>query len=120
MERKTCDHTFKFRIYLDEEISVSERLIKTNVDFFKKAKEKIDQERFDILNPDVYECRYLDLAEDIVEELVFTKENIQRLKEEFCKRIMESENPFDICCVDVDGGYYYEDGELLEDKVKIE
>ena len=117
MERKTCDHIFKFRIHLDDEISTSERLIKTNVDFFEKAEKKIDQEGLTI---DEYGYKKLDMAEDMVDELVFTKEEIQKLKEELCKRIMESENPFNICCVDLDGGYYYEDGELLEDKIKIE
>ena len=41
----------------------------------------------------------------LVEEKYFTKEKIDELKQIFIRRIQECENPFDIVCVDWDGGY---------------
>jgi hypothetical protein len=47
----------------------------------------------------------LDAAEEIVAKKYFTQERINELKQELIQRIQECENPFDICCVDMDGGY---------------
>ncbi len=43
--------------------------------------------------------------EDLVQSKYFTKEKIEELKEILIKKIRESENPFTINCVDIDGGY---------------
>lgn len=43
--------------------------------------------------------------EEEVQERYFTKERIEELKREFVKKIQETENPFEIYCVDVDGDY---------------
>ena len=51
--------------------------------------------------------------EDLVQEKYFTKERIEELKQEFIKRIQECENPFNICCVDKDGGYNVTEDQLF-------
>ena len=51
--------------------------------------------------------------EDFVQNRYFTKEKIEELKQEFIKRIQECENPFNICCVDKDGGYNVTEEELF-------
>jgi len=50
--------------------------------------------------------------EDLIQSKYFTKEKIEELKEIFIKKIRESENPFIIDCVDIDGGY-----EITEDRL---
>ena len=52
-------------------------------------------------------------------DIVFTKAKINELKKELCKKIMESENPFDISCTDWDGGYLVEESDLLEHKLTL-
>ena len=47
----------------------------------------------------------LDTAEEIVTKKYFTQERINELKQELIQKIQECENPFDICCVDMDEGY---------------
>lgn len=68
--------------------------------------------RDDVLTKEIYtrplttpsdESSY-DLEMEIARQY-FTKERIDALKIEFCKRILEEENPFDINCWDTDGDY---------------
>lgn len=54
-----------------------------------------------------------DYEENLVLEKYFTKEKIEELKQKFIKEIQESENPFNIYCVDVDGGYNVTEEELF-------
>ena len=54
-----------------------------------------------------------DRQENLVLEKYFTKEKIEELKQKFIKEIQESENPFDIYCVDRDGGYNVKEEELF-------
>ena len=64
------------------------------------------------INEDGYgsECKR---RENLVQERYFTKERIEELKKEFIKRIQECENPFDIYCIDKDGGYNVTENELF-------
>ena len=55
----------------------------------------------------------LDKDENLVKERYFTPERIQEYKDYFCKLIQESENPFDIHCVDWDGGWNVTEEELF-------
>ena len=57
---------------------------------------------------------YWDKIEQLVKEKYFTKERIQEFKDYFCKLIQESENPFNICCVDQDGGWNVTEEELFK------
>lgn len=52
--------------------------------------------------------------EMLVESKYFTKQKIEELKTMFIKRIQESENPFNICCVDRDGNYNVTEDELFD------
>ncbi len=52
--------------------------------------------------------------EKTVEKAYFTKERIEELKKEVIRQIEKSENPFNIECVDRDGGY-----EVTEDMLFI-
>ena len=47
----------------------------------------------------------LDAAEETVRKKYFIQERINELKQELIQKIQECENPFEICCVDIDGGY---------------
>ena len=47
----------------------------------------------------------MDKQTSLVKEKYFTKEKIDELKKMFIQRIQECENPFDIICVERDGGY---------------
>ena len=51
--------------------------------------------------------------EDLVQSKYFTKERIEQLKEELIKKIRESENPFTIDCVDIDGDYNVTEEQLF-------
>lgn len=52
--------------------------------------------------------------EDLVQSKYFTKEKIEELKEILIKKIRESENPFKIDCVDIDGGYNVTQEQLFD------
>lgn len=55
----------------------------------------------------------LDECEDLVMEKYFTQDKIDTLKDKLIKMIKESKNPFNIRCVDVDGGYNITEDELF-------
>lgn len=57
--------------------------------------------------------RQMQEHEDLIQSKYFTKERIKQLKEEFIKKIRESENPFTIDCVDIDGGYNVTEEQLF-------
>jgi hypothetical protein len=63
-----------------------------NVEYFDAIKEKIN----------------------FVEKKYFTKDKIEELKEIFIRKIRESENPFNIYCVDKDGGYNVTEDQLFD------
>ena len=88
---------FRFKAYIDDwNILHPERTIYTN------------------MFPEEYEldCPELEEKQETVKNLYFTPERIQKIKEEMCKKIMET--PLTIECVDSDGGYRVEESELLE------
>lgn len=118
-KRKTCEHVFKYRVTLAGDLDEIVKTVKTNVDFFEKVDRKYqDMRKTDPMN---YEWNQkMKLTEDMVQNIYFTKEVIQEMKEEICRRIMETPVPFHIFCSDLDGGYYYDEGELLEDIRTIE
>ena len=45
------------------------------------------------------------VLENEIARQYFTKERIDAIKIEFCKQILEADNPFDIYCWDTDGNY---------------
>ncbi len=118
MAKKECEHVFKYRVRLRDDIEETEKTVKTNVDFFEKVDRKYKTLKKE--DPRGYEYKQLTLAENMVQDIYFTKEVIQEMKEELCRRIMDTRNPFHIFCCDLDGGYEYDEGELLEDIRTIE
>ena len=56
----------------------------------------------------------LEEEEDLVQEKYFTQEKIDELKKKLVDRIMSEKNPFDISCVDVDGGYNVTEEQLFK------
>jgi hypothetical protein len=52
-----------------------------------------------------YTDEELNAAEETVRKKYFTQERINELKQQLIQKIQEFENPFEICCVDIDGGY---------------
>ena len=98
---------FKFRISLDskftnDEITIYTKPLDVNIElklldneWFEKNKNNID-ESID---------SQMKAQKDLVQEKYFTQKKIDELKLKFIQRIQECKNPFNICCVDRDGGY---------------
>lgn len=61
--------------------------------------------------------KFYDSQEEIVQKKYFTQEKIDELKQIFIQQILESDNPFDICCVDRDGGWNVTEDQLLNIEV---
>ncbi len=55
-----------------------------------------------------------DENEKLVQKKYFTPERINELKLKLIQKIQECQNPFDIYCVDVDGGYNVTEDELFD------
>ena len=55
-----------------------------------------------------------DENEKLVQKKYFTQERINELKLKLIQEIQECQNPFDIYCVDVDGGYKVTEDELFD------
>lgn len=100
-EKKYVDNdVFRFRISLQDD--TMDRTVYTKP--FPNIIASTDEEFYDAMQKE----------EDLVEEKYFTKERIEELKEEFIRKIRDTENPFNICCVDRDGGYNVTEDELLD------
>jgi DNA segregation ATPase FtsK/SpoIIIE-like protein len=99
------EHVFEYSVRLRDDF-VSDEHIYTNIDFVKNIKQKY---------PEITdEWQQMALVEDGIQSIYFTKEKIDQLKEELCRRIMEDPNPFYINCTDWDGGYEVDESQLLE------
>ena len=100
------DHVFQYRVSLNSDLDTIEVPVYTNVDFMAQY----GNEPYETSMPKCEQC---------IEDIVFTKKKIDELKKELCKKIMESENPFNISCVDWDGGYLVEESDILENKLTL-
>ena len=58
--------------------------------------------------------QFNDKTDEVVLNKYFTKERIEGLKDEFIRKIRESDNPFNIVCVDIDGDYNVTQEELFD------
>lgn len=58
--------------------------------------------------------KFYNSQEDLVQKKYFTQEKIDELKQIFIKLIQESKCPFDIYCVDRDGGYNVTEDKLFD------
>lgn len=100
------DHVFEYRVSLKSDFDMIDVPVYTNIDFMKQY----GDEPYETSMPKCEQC---------IEDIVFTKARINELKKELCKKIMESENPFNISCVDWDGGYLVEESDILENKLTL-
>lgn len=100
------DHVFKYMVSLKSDLDMVDVPVYTNIDF-------MEQYRNEPYETSMPKC------EQFIEDIVFTKEKINELKKALCKKIMETENPFLISCVDWDGGYLVEESDLLEHKLTL-
>jgi len=106
---------FRFRISLknefeDDEITIYTKPLDVNIElklldneWFEKNKNNID-ESIDIQTK---------AQKDLVQERYFTQQKIDELKLKLIQRIQECKNPFNICCVDMDGGYNVTEEQLF-------
>ena len=101
------DHVFQYRVSLNSDLDTIDVPVYTNIDFM----EQYGNEPYETSMPKCEQC---------IEDIVFTKAKINELKKELCKKIMESENPFDIYCTDWDGGYLVEESDILENKLTLD
>lgn len=100
-EKKYVDNdVFKFRCTLRGNIAVFD------VTVFTKP--------FD--NDNDYELSLIgcDENEKLVQKKYFTPERISELKHKLIQEIQECQNPFDIYCIDVDGGYNVTEDQLFD------
>jgi hypothetical protein len=105
------NHVFKYTIHLKGDIRLPDERIYTNIDFSDRVEKQ---------NPDIKDSwELMRKTEDEIESIYFTKEKIDQLKKELCKRIMEDPNPFNISCTDWDGGYEVDESQLLENIVDV-
>lgn len=105
MEEKTYvpNDVFKYRISLKEDLSLFKEVNVYVKPFPNPWDDNYDEEN----EMSLYE------KEDFLKEKFFTKEKIQELKNEFLIKFISEKNPFDISCIDVDGGYNVTENQLF-------
>ena len=96
---------FRFRISLKRELELDDITVYTKPfpDFPLGKYESNEQVQ-----------KFYDSQEDLVQERYFTQQKIDELKLKLIQKIQECENPFNICCVDRDGGYYVTEEQLFD------
>ena len=104
MDNQFVDNdVFKYRVSLNSDIELDN--ITVYVKPFPQPWHKDYDESKDLS---------LEEKEDLVQEKYFTKEKIAELKQKLIEKINAEENPFDIYCVDVDGGYNVTEDKLFK------
>jgi hypothetical protein len=105
MNKEYVDNdVFRFRISLKSELELDDITIYTKPfpDFpisEYKSEEQVQ--------------KFYDDQEDLVQEKYFTQQKIDELKLKLIQKIQECKNPFNICCVDRDGGYNVTEDQLF-------
>ena len=119
-DKKYVDNdVFVFSVYLNRGFDSIEKTIYTKPLMEDAVDKEVELRRQEAKDPNA------DFEDDVmweamkdyekkVQDKYFTPERIEELKKEFCRRIMESENPFMISCTDTDGGYNVTEDELFD------
>ena len=95
---------FRFRISLDRNFTDDEITIYTkSFPDFPIGEYKSEEQT----------QKFYDAQEDLVQEKYFTQQKINELKLKLIQKIQECKNPFNICCVDRDGGYNVTEKDLF-------
>ena len=105
MNKEYVDNdVFKFRISLKSEFEDKDITIYTKpFPDFPIGEYKSDEQL----------QKFYDDQEDLVQEKYFTQQKIDELKLKLIQKIQECKNPFNICCVDRDGGYNVTEDQLF-------
>jgi len=109
MAKVEANHVFKFSVSVPG-LSIN-KTVYTNIDFSKKYDNLFtkEEERFKVLA-----C-----TEQEVQNLYFTKEVVEKMRQILADKILSGEAVIEIQCTDWDGGYEVEESELLENIIKI-
>ena len=97
--------------YVDNDVFKFRCSLKSNIDYFDVT---VFTKPFN--NDTDYELPLIGRGENekLVQKKYFTPERINELKLKLIQEIQECQNPFDIYCVDVDGGYNVTEDELFD------
>lgn len=105
-DKKYVDNdVFVFRISLKDELELNDITVYTKPfpDLLLLGKSCTEEDWYKEYNK----------QEDLVQEKYFTQQKIDELKLKLIQKIQECKNPFNICCVDRDGGYNVTEDELF-------
>lgn len=109
MAKVEANHVFKFTVSVPS--LFIDKNVYTNIDFSKKYKNLFANAE--------EEFKALACTEQEVQNLYFTKEVVDRMRQILADKILSGEAVIEIQCTDWDGGYAVEEEELLENIVKI-
>lgn len=103
MKEKYVDNdVFKFRI------SLNHKFINDEITIYTKSFPELDY-----IYSEIDWWEEYNKQDDVVKEKYFTQQKIDELKLKFIQKIQECKNPFDICCIDRDGGYNVTEKDLF-------
>ena len=106
MEKKYVDNdVFKFRVSLRWDLRDC-----PDITIYTKPFQSFPIEKY---KSEEQVIEFYDSQEDLVQKKYFTQQKIDELKLKFIQRIQECKNPFNICCVDRDGGYNVTEDQLF-------
>lgn len=106
MNKEYVDNdVFKYRISLDWDFCNEEIAVYTKPfpDLPLLGKETTEEDWYKEYNK----------QEKLIQEKYFTQQKIDELKLKLIQKIQECKNPFNICCVDRDGGYNVTEDQLF-------
>jgi len=106
MNKEYVDNdVFRFKISLKSELELDDITVYTKPfpDLPLLGKEATEEDWYKEYNK----------QEDLVQEKYFTQQKIDELKLKLIQKIQECKNPFNICCVDRDGGYNVTEKQLF-------
>jgi len=95
---------FRFRI------SLNSKFINDEITIYTKPFPDFPLDEYETENKT---RKFYNDQEDLVQEKYFTQQKIDELKIKFIQKIQECKNPFNICCVDRDGGYNITEKDLF-------
>lgn len=104
MNKKYVDNdVFQFRIQVDNDLFGKEITVYTKP-FHKFILGELSEKEW---------YKEYNKQEELVQEKYFTQQKIDELKLKLIQKIQECKNPFNICCVDRDGGYNVTEDQLF-------
>ena len=106
IEKKYVDNdVFRYRVSLKSDF------IDENITIYTKPFPDFPLDKYE---SDEQVQQFYDSQENLVQERYFTQQKIDELKLKLIQKIQECKNPFNICCVDRDGGYNVTEEQLFD------